>query len=110
MYTLRQVNEDGSLNQILGREYNLVNRFEHTKKFRKYYLYVFDQEHVADLDLESTKDSKNIIGFVINENGAAIPICFTDSNYIMLEGKTVDTLNKSMTLFYPKVVKVGEVD
>ena len=100
MYTLRQINGDGIFDQYLGLAYNAVNRFEHPEKFRELYKKVFNSDHVADIDPESTEHTQNVIGFVVNEQDVEIPIFNYNNNYVVTEsGKTLTFLNKSMTRF-----------
>lgn len=97
MYTLRTVSKRGSFNQYLGRVYNSVNRFEHRERFLDDYKKVFPNEHIADLDPTSDDNSKNVIGFIETSDGVLIPIYQYDSNYIMMNGETVEHVNRAMT-------------
>ena len=96
MYTLRQVNKNGSFNQSLGRCYNSVNRFEHPERFGEYYKEVYKKDHVADLDLKSDDYTKSAIGFIISEDDVVIPVHDKHVWFIMHNGNTVERLNSSM--------------
>jgi len=86
MYTLRKIQDNVQSNTSLGESYNLVERDSNYDEFQKAYKAFFDKDHVADLDTESCKYSKDTYAFVIFKGGSEIiPLYKNQSNYIMTE-------------------------
>lgn len=94
MYTLRTFNSDGiQRNQYLGNSYEYINRDANGEIFRKCYREAFGNEHVADLDENSTDFSKDCVGFLINEKGTLIYLSKKETYYVMSsDGKTFANL------------------
>lgn len=82
------------MNHALGDSYTVVGRMENYEEFSKTYKKIFGTNHVADLDPESTDDTKRVFAFVSNNNGSFVqPLYSNQQNYIMTEsGKTFSCL------------------
>ncbi|MAX51532.1 MAG: hypothetical protein CMH22_06090 [Methylophaga sp.] len=94
MYTLRKITTDNlESNTSLGNSYNVIHREVSYDEFKLHYEAHFNANHVADLDENATKFTKNCLAFISTEEGKLIPIYKNQYNYIMTEsGKTFDKI------------------
>lgn len=84
MYTLREVAETHENNEILGTNYQVVNRFCHKESFRHYFKSHFGIDHTVENLTETTEKIDN---FIITDK--SIPLYRDRSYYVMTEsGKT----------------------
>lgn len=94
MYTLRSITKGLQRNENLGSNYSLVHRDYNYAEFQRQFKFVFDKDHVADLDLQSDGDTKGVFAFVVSENGGQIFTLLKDVDYYIMTdtGRTFDNL------------------
>lgn len=93
MYTLRTFTEDGEVNNFLGEQYEVVRREENYERFAVLFQENFGKPHVADLDPDSSEETKRCYAMVVNEKQEPIGIFKRQTNYIVtLGGKTFSNL------------------
>lgn len=95
MYTLRTFNETGiETNRAIGDNYQVISRDVNYEKFREAYELFWNKPHVADLDTESDKHTRQTFCFLAIKQGAElIPLYKDESYYMMTEsGKTFSNL------------------
>lgn len=95
MYTLRKIIDGIQHNEEIGKSYQVIDRECNYEKFCEAFKMLFQTNHVADLDSESTEFTKNCyMILVIKEGQEMIPLYKGQSNYIMAEnGKTFSNLS-----------------
>lgn len=93
MYTLRTFTENSEVNNSLGRHYEVVRREESYERFSELYLQRFGKHHVADLDKQSSEETKRCYAILVTYEEEQIPLFKGQSNYIVTDsGKTFSNL------------------
>ena len=72
-------------NQVLGDQYQYINRETNPEEFRKAFQIVFGKPHVADLDEKSDNYTKNCYGFISTQDGYHRPLYKNQHNWIMTD-------------------------
>lgn len=92
MYTLRKITKNNYETNInIGNQYGVVLRETNYEEFKKTFEMFFKEQHVADLNEESSEYSKKCYGFILGED--TYPLYKNQFNYIMTEnGKTFSNL------------------
>lgn len=96
MYTLRSFEDGIESNQSIGNNYQVINRKVNYEKFCEAFAKTWGKNHVADLDDESDKYTKNTYAFLVVDGGSKlIPLYKGMLYYIVSEnGKTFDNLTR----------------
>ena len=72
-------------NEIIGKSYQIINRFVDYEEFQKLFKQVFGFEHVADNDETANETTKNVNNILITEMGEQRPLYSNSEYYVMTE-------------------------
>jgi hypothetical protein len=95
-YTLRTLTKEHLLtDELIGRKYQLINRFENYDKFQEVFKQCFLKDHVADSDESADRFTKNCYAFLILEDGSVLKPLYMDKRYYVMteSGKTFSNVS-----------------
>lgn len=100
MFYLRTLTPDGDgtkvKNQTLGEKYEVIGRETNYNDFRTFFENLFEVPHVADMDISSTKSSKNCFGIIVSEN-EIVPLYKDNAYYVMTgSGSTFESFTNGV--------------
>lgn len=95
IFTLRTVSKRGTVNRVIGGEYNHICRFQNYEEFQGVFKKYFEKNHIADNDSSSDSHTKKCYGFLIYDGASIIHPLFKDETYFIVNenGKTFEKLN-----------------